>query len=240
MNVQQDNSSNDIVADGESLLAEVQTGIADYSDKLLAAETDPTPSSDTANACTYGESDYEYRYKGLYVLEYDRHYRLFEYLDELRGDERTEAVDIDDDGDDDLFYFMNNTLYLKENYKNTPTKEYISTPPLILNARDNTFFNGDTYYESVNGFEEADINDSFINISFKKPTNPLLHNFRAEFFTIVDRFRSLGNPDYIPTGIKKFVVDAFEDIDDITLLSQTDTYTTRKHLAYLTDASVIP
>jgi len=135
---------------------------------------------------------------------------------------------------------MNHSLYLKENYKKTPTKEYISTPPLIVNIKDNTFFNGDTYYEAINGFEESDVNDGHINISFKKPTNPLLHNFRAEFFTIVDKFRNLGNPSYIPSGVKKFVVDAFEDIDTITLQNKTSNYVVHKNLAYLTSASVIP
>lgn len=174
------------------------------------------------------------------MLEFDRHYRLFEYLDELRGDEYVTPTDVDGDGDDDLLYMMNNQLFLKENLKNTDTKEYVSLPPLILNSGDNEFYNGDIYFEAVNGFAESNISDSFINVRFKAPTNNTLDNFRMEFYTIVDKFRNLGDESYIPTGVKKFVVDAVADIEENTLIEENENYTLGKHVAYISSASVIP
>ncbi len=121
---------------------------------------------------------------------------------------------------------MNNQVYLKENLKNKATKSYVSLPPLILQPGDNIFFNGDIYYEAVNGFEESNISDSFINIAFAAPTLKTLDNFRLEFYTIVDKFRNLGDEDYIPTRVQKFVIDALSDIEEHTLLSKSENYTT--------------
>lgn len=159
---------------------------------LLAAQVGTSESTQEASSCSYGGvGEYEYTYEGLYVLEFDRHYRLFEYLDELRGDEITTPTDVDGDGDDDLLYMANNQLFLKENLKEADTKVHVSLPPLILGASENMFYNGDTYYEAVNYFEEAAVADGYINVNFDVPTDTSVDNFRMEFYTIVDKFRHL-------------------------------------------------
>jgi hypothetical protein len=177
----------------KELKSEISTGISSYSDSLYAAHNGIPHSSDEVNSCSYGGSGsgYQYNYEGIYVLEFDRHYRLFEYLDELRGDEYTAPIDIDQDGDDDLLYMVAGEVFLKENLKNTDIKSYVNLPPLILTADDNSFYNGDIYYEAINGFQEANVSDSHINIQFQAPTNTASDNFRMEFYTIVDKFRHL-------------------------------------------------
>jgi len=230
----------------ESLVTEVRGGLESYASgiekpNLLANHTaGHTSEASSGWSCSYGWSDYEYTYEWLYVLEFDRHYRLFEYLDELRGDEYVTPTDVDGDGDDDLLYMMNNQVFLKENLKNTDAKEYASLPPLILNVGDNVFYNGDIYYEAINNFEEANISDGFINVRFKAPTDILLDTFRLEFYTIVDKFRNLGDEEYRPRQVKKFVVDAIADIEENTITRETPEYTLGKHVAYLSQANVIP
>jgi len=50
-------------------------------------------------------------------------------------------VDSDNDADDDVLYLTNGKLYLKENRKNTLSKNYISLPPLIVSSGNNEFYN---------------------------------------------------------------------------------------------------
>lgn len=226
----------------EELKSEISTGISSYSDSLYAAHNGIPHSSDEVNSCSYGGSGsgYQYNYEGMYVLEFDRHYRLFEYLDELRGDEYTTPIDIDQDGDDDLLYMVAGEVFLKENLKNTDIKSYVNLPPLILTVDDNSFYNGDIYYEAINGFQEANVSDSHINIQFQAPTDTASDNFRMEFYTIVDKFRHLWDEEYIPLNIKKQVVDAFADIPENTLIGSNQNYTLRKNLASIKSAGVIP
>lgn len=228
------------------LKSEIRQGITSYSDSiqepLYASHNGIPHSSSEVNSCSYGGSGsgYQYNYEGIYVLEFDRHYRLFEYLDELRGDEYTTPLDVDQDGDEDLLYMVAGEVFLKENLKNTDTKSYVNLPPLILTADNNSFYNGDVYYEAINGFQEANVSDSHINIQFQAPTDESRDNFRMEFYTIVDKFRHLGDQEYIPANTKKQIVDAFADIPKNTLIGSNQNYTLGKNLAYIKSAWVIP
>jgi hypothetical protein len=47
--------------------------------------------------------------------------------------------DSDNDGDEDILYFMNGTLYLKENLSKKDDKVYLKESPLIVSARSNKF-----------------------------------------------------------------------------------------------------
>jgi len=109
-------------------------------------------------------------------------------VDHLRGDEEITLVDSDNDGDEDVIYLTNGKLYFKENRQNTRNKNYISIPPIIVSAADNKFYNGNVYYEAVNGFKESSVSDVFMNVIFKKPSNPELKNFRLQYNTVIDRY----------------------------------------------------
>ncbi|MBT3729733.1 hypothetical protein HOG27_07020 [bacterium] len=50
-------------------------------------------------------------------------------------------MDIDNDSDEDLLYFANGQLFLKENLRHNPVKIYLSTNAIHLNVDDNKFYN---------------------------------------------------------------------------------------------------
>lgn len=141
-------------------------------------------------------------------------------------------VDVDGDNDTDVLYMMDKKLYFKENRSNTPVTTHLSTPPLILNIADNKFYNGETYYEAINGFSEAHVSDGSVNIEFKKPTNPLLKNFRMVYHTIVDRYLYLSS-DYEPEEVETHVVDALDISDAATLETDGEGYEIHKNIATL-------
>lgn len=138
------------------------------------------------------------------------------YLDEFTGDEETINVDYDLDGDQDVLYMMKGQIFLKENLKKKDaTKVFIDENALFVGSGNNKFFNGDTYYESVNGFKEGDVNDSYINVIFGAPKRDDINNFRLEFYEIVDKFTNLLAPDYIPKDLKKYVIDGIAGASDV-------------------------
>jgi len=176
--------------------------------------------------------EYQYRYEGIYILEDDRNYRLFDYTDLLRGDEQTYLNDIDSDSDNDVLYLMNGILYFKENKKEAPIKSYISERPLIIPVRNNIFFqNSEVYHESVNGFKEVSVSNGAINVAFERPTDSRIKNFRMTYHTIVDKYLARDDSVYTPETVQTHIVDAIADIDVSTLVRREDTYTLYNHAA---------
>lgn len=177
---------------------------------LLSAtsNTSNTPSPPPSSCNLSGE--YEYRYEGIYVREFGKNYRLFEYTDMLRGDEKPDILDIDADGDDDILYLAGGKLFLKENTKNT--RERIHLPaPLTLAASDNVFYDEEkTYIEALNNVQESVVSDGALNVEFLKPTLPGLKMFRMQYHTIVDRYMN-DRDDFIPQQVQTHIVDALTE-----------------------------
>ena len=96
----------DIQNQGEKLMQGVRGSLARYQQNtsLLSASTTGTSTPAPANSSCDLSGAYEYRYEGIYVREFGKNYRLFEYTDMLRGDEKPHIVDVDADGDDDVLY----------------------------------------------------------------------------------------------------------------------------------------
>lgn len=111
----------------DTLMQEVRGGLSAYKEAglLAATSTTSTPSSSSAGSCDIS-GEYEYRYEGIYVREYGKNYRLFEYTDMLRGDEEPTILDMDADGDDDILYLAQGKLYFKENRKQNPVENHVS------------------------------------------------------------------------------------------------------------------
>jgi hypothetical protein len=127
----------------------------------------------------------------LYVIEDDTSYRLFDYLEELEGDEKTKAFDYDLDSDTDLLYMVNDQLYLKENLNKKAEKVYVSSSPLVLPSASNIFFSDsteDVFYEAVNNVWESGSDSNATNITFSNSSRATIDNYRLEFFDRVDRF----------------------------------------------------
>ncbi|PID86452.1 hypothetical protein CSB08_00530 [Candidatus Gracilibacteria bacterium] len=230
---------------GDKLFSQVENGVSNFSKnylkpkskKLLSDLGNVNPPTGTTTACQIqANSKYRYNYKGLYILEGGENYRLFDYIDILNGNEETTIIDFDEDGDDDLLYMVNNKLYLKENLTKNKNKIYLNTAPTIVKSIDNKFYNGDIYYESINYFDKMGISDGFIDVKFNGSTNKEINNYRLEFYSIVDKWLNKENSLYTPIGIKKGVIDAFSDIDSITMpMEEANTHILRKNLAYISN-----
>jgi uncharacterized repeat protein (TIGR01451 family) len=226
----------DIEQNGNNLMNTIKGGLQSYKENSLLASSHDTESwADAGGGSCHSSSAYEYVYEGIYVLEDDKNYKLFDYTDLLRGDEKLTLSDLDDDGDDDVLYLMNWKLYFKENRKNTEESEHISLPPLILDIADNIFYNGDTYHEAINGFNEVSVSDGAINVEFSRPTNPEIKNFRMRYHTIVDKYLD-ENDSFIPRDVQTHIVDAIADISKAWFINETSDYKVSKHLATLSYA----
>ena len=62
-------------------------------------------------------------------------YRLFHYLDDIKGDEETIRFDYDLDADEDILYMMAGQVFVKENLKVKDTKkQFVTDAPLYLGS----------------------------------------------------------------------------------------------------------
>lgn len=99
----------------------------------------------------------------------------------MRGDEKPELVDIDADEDSDAFIMIGRSLYFKENYKNVIETPQTQDFPLTLSVEDNPFFNGNSYYESINSFIPQSVQDGKINLQFQRPSYAHNDLYRLRF-----------------------------------------------------------
>ena len=175
-------------------------------------------------------SQYKYNYEWIYVIEGQKSYRLFDYLEWLEWDEVTKSFDYDKDGDDDILYMVNGELYIKENQKEKRKKSYVSTPPLIHTSH--KFYSGD-FIEAINRAKESGWDSGAINIEFlSRSWEDTLH-YRLEFFDRVDKFLNVETENYIPEFIKSVIIDSFASLAEATLLKDFSDYTLRKNMSYL-------
>ena len=191
-------------------------GLSNYNDyiaweksKTLAVVT-PTPTWGTVqNSCQVSNnSSYSYNYKGLYVIEKNKSYRLFDYIDELSWNEKYTNIDFDSDGDIDLLYMVNGQLFLKENISIREDESPSSESILKVRSENNRFFNWE-FVEAINGFRETNTDNKSINISFNAPTNTNIKHFKYEYYTIVDTFSWENIWGYIPEWVSKNIIEAF-------------------------------
>ncbi|MDP2089997.1 MAG: FG-GAP-like repeat-containing protein [Candidatus Gracilibacteria bacterium] len=229
----------------KELLDSIKTPLENYKDSqskistnnlLAATNTDISINSNTAtvNSCqAQSKSQYKYKYEGLYILEGNTSYRLFDYLDELDGNEQTKIIDIDNDGDEDLLYFVNGQLFLKENLQNKPTKIYLTTNPLVLKSSDNKFFNGDVFFDTVNNFREFGNTNSTINIGFSASTNKTINNYRIGFYQLIDKYLWEKDVNYRPQNVMKSIIDGVSNINQTTKISENEVYVKRNNIVYI-------
>lgn len=187
------------------------------------------------------ETNYSYKYEGIYVLEWDQSYNLFDYTSVLSWKEKTTVIDFDEDWDEDLLYMVSWELYLKENLNKKKAKIYISDAPIVISPELNKFYNNDTFYESVNYFNQLSSTNGFIDASFNSSTNLNINNYRLEFYTIIDKWLNIDNSLYSPKKTKKSIVDSFADINKTTLiLEDTSIYYLRENLAHINYVWTVP
>lgn len=173
---------------------------------------------------------YSYNYTWIYVIEDWKSYRLFDYTDEISGEEQTKPIDFDKDWDEDLLYFVNNTLYLKENFKEkNNNKKYIPYPPITVYISDNKFLKTD-FIESVNNATETTISNKMINISFSSLKN--IYNYRLSFYDIIDKSLNKKRDE---TDINKNlnIIDWVVSDSQIYLIEENNLFVKSKDIAYI-------
>lgn len=183
--------------------------------KLLSIDTAETtsPPADPTAAATTARSNQDaalsaskYQYEGIYILDKNnRQVRLFDYTDLVDGKEELVYTDVDKDGDDDIVYRMDNSLYLKENFLKEPQQSHFSDSPQVRDWQDFLSVSSDSAVSKIlaapNGFEETFTTSDEIDFSFR-PANPLLDNiFRLEYYDYIDRFDRMrsGETSISPT-----------------------------------------
>lgn len=234
-------SNNDLLASTNSI-TNTNPNLSSYSDLLADITKNPsvtlnTTGSNTTNSCQAQQnSPYKYKYEWLYILEWDTSYRLFDYLDELHWDEQTKIIDIDNDSDEDLLYFANGQLFLKENLEKKALKNYLTTNPIVVNSSDNKFYNWDVFHEAVNNFREFWSSNWSINFWFTASSDPKVNNYRIWFYQLVDKYLGENDINYRPELVKKSIIDAVSGIKETTKISQNEVSIKRKNLAYINNA----
>lgn len=221
-----------------NILSSINQSIDQYyelqNSNLLANSSQILDPNDWLNACqAQANSDYRYNYEWIYILEWDTSYRLFDYLDELKWDEEIDIIDLDNDSDEDILYFVNWELFKKTNLKNKSNNNYLSTNPLVLKSNNNKFYNWEIFYESVNNFSESVNSNWSISIWFSSPKNSNINNFRVWFYKYIDKYLWGNNNSYIPENIKKDLIDAVTSIDNSTIIKEDELYIERKNLVYM-------
>nr|MDD3720153.1 VCBS repeat-containing protein [Candidatus Gracilibacteria bacterium] len=227
------NDTSELKKDGDSLLTRVKSGLNDFTKSLAANTSNSSSGVTSASSTCSSDPNYKFDYKGIYVIENGISYRLFDYIDELKGNEKLGHTDFDNDDDEDLLYMVNGELYLKENTKNTVINNPTIYDPYELSIGDNKFFNSQIFYEAINNPREVSSANGYINFSFDAPTNDTLNNFRLEFYDIVDKFLNENYNSYVPQNIRKEIIDSFADIDNIPDNRYTLDYNIKNNLAYL-------
>ncbi len=173
--------------------------------KLLAINTDGTTSTattsttaSTASSTNVSSTTSTYQYEGIYILDKNnKQVRLFDYIDQVDGNEELIYSDVDKDGDDDIIYRMDNSLYLKENFVKDANKSHSSDSPKVFDSQDflhTTSEDGTSRILSApNHFEETFVTSNEIDFSFR-PANPAKDNlFRFEYYDYIDRFDKINS-----------------------------------------------
>ncbi len=199
--------------------------------KILALNNNKNTSNNTNSCNAWVNKAVKYKYKWIYIIQDGYSYKLFDYIDNLTWKEEPTPIDFDNDKDKDLLYLVDGELFLKENLSKKENKDYYSWAPLKVDISDNKFFN-QKFIEAVNNFEESLSANKTINLKFLSSTNPLINNYRIEFYNRVDKFFDYPNTTYYPKKLKKSIIDAISDTQNIWLKEKNDNYEIHTNIAY--------
>jgi len=76
----------------------------------------------------------------------------------------------------------------------------------------------------VNNFEETISESGFVNMRFQANTDSSVNNYRIQFYDIVDKLSHQlqeFSAGYLPNNVKKYVIDAFSNISEMTQNMET-------------------
>lgn len=177
----------------------------------------------------------QFVYQGIYVKDEGKQSRLFDYVEELQGNEEALLVDTAKAGagKEDVVYAMGSSLYLKRNLKSdvashsTDRVRSYDMDDILADGRDPS---------APNYFKEDFVSSNQINFSFD-PAKTTDRKFRLEFYDYVDRFDRIARGESAPVTPKR-AVDLFADMRDDTVVDASATgMVVRKNVAYFDSAS---
>ncbi len=124
-------------------------------------------------------------YQGVYAIDsgWNRVW-LFDYFDELNGEEEIIRVDYDNDGDRDYLYMNGNGIFLKENHEFTPHKNRDTAVQEISSIS----LEDELLSPAPNYFHEAITTPNSINVTFAPIRKELDDYFRLEYYNRIYEF----------------------------------------------------
>ncbi len=221
---------------GSQIVDRIYNGTSQYSKWVYALAWATPLTTQEKNSCQWwAATSHKRNYRWVFVSEQkqetDLTYRLFNYMEELRWDEEITQVDIDNDGDIDVLYLVENHLYLKKNHSTISDKTYLSDTPVEIKIRQNKYYNGDDFYEVVDHFDEEIISSNYANVSFDAHANPDINHYRLEASEFIENTTQPLDADNILFADledearnnllrNKQIVDIWSDVNTITLTDE--------------------
>lgn len=144
----------------------------------------------------------------------------------MDGKEELISSDVDGDGDDDIIYRMDNSLYLKQNFlKDTPIT-HSSASPKVISWQDFLLMNSETsrILAAPNHFEETFIASNEIDFSFQGANSLHDNFFRFEYYDYIDRFDKITsgeNPLSVSPKTATHKVDLIPELQSETVFDTT-------------------
>lgn len=206
---------------------------AESTNSLLALNTPSTTSTTTTTTPTTtnnppSTTTASYQYQGIYILDQNNNQtRLFNYIDLVDGKESVVYIDANKNGNNDIVYRMDNSLYLKQNLLSTPPSSHISDSPKVVAWQDflSTVSDNNTtkILAAPNHFEETFVASNEINFSFQ-PANLVSDNvFRFEYYDYIDRFDRINAGENSLTISPKTAIHKVDLIPDLSAETVMDT-----------------
>lgn len=227
------NANTQIFQQWEAIVGQIEEQVDRYHNTLIAAVNDGVADEQT-NSCEWFSNT---SYTGIYVLEEkpesDISYALLHYTQELLWTEQIVRADMDNDGDEDVVYLVEGTLYIKYNRTQASKSSYVSSNPVKVSLRSNQYFNGTDYYEAINYFDEDVISSGFSNISFQAHAAWDITWYRGFFSKTLD-----ADPghiiDMIPQQQNNLLRDASNGVNGYTMLNNLASLSYAKNLRNVT------
>jgi hypothetical protein len=139
--------------------------------KQVADIVSPMVSDATSSPTSW----YSPNFHGIYILtKRGEQTQLFDYSQNLTGDEKVEAIDIDKDGDMDYLYLLDGILYVKYTITQNP-KKIIDTTINLIRIKD------EYIPRSPNYFHENVISPELLSVTFM-PSQSSERSWRMEFY----------------------------------------------------------
>lgn len=177
----------------------------------------------------------QFVYNGIYVKDEGKQSRLFDYTEELQGNEEAVLIDTSKSGpgNEDVVYSMGGSLYIKRNLKSsaavhsTDGVSVYDYADLLPKTKDPT---------APNYFQEDFVSSNQINFSFA-PAKSTDRKFRLEFYDYVDRFDKIALGESAPSTPKR-AVDLLADLRNETVVDASGTgLVTHKNAAWFDSAT---